>query len=394
LFKGLKSENTVWANHGDSVQKLPHDFMQIAQSQDHETIQAITNSNGSIIGVQFHPEVHHTISGNTMLLNFVKKAGCTPDWDPADIADSIRQEIADAVKNESGTKKVILGLSGGVDSSVTAALLHPILGDNLLCVVIDSGFLREGEPDEIRRTANLLGVNYIVIESEKRFYEALGGTTEPETKRAIFKRVYREILEEHIASFEADFIVQGSLATDFIESGKAGDSALIKSHHNIGIQWSVAEIHPLRTLFKYEVREIGQTLGLPDYITKRQPFPGPGLMVRVVGIPANPENTAIIRHCDIIVRRVLEKHQLYDQISQLVVYLSGTQTVGIKGDGRSYGYAAVLRPISTQDFMTCTVLDIPRDVIDEICTQVTKHSKITRLLYDYTPKPPGTTEAE
>lgn len=399
LFEGIDTCTLVWASHEDCVQKLPPGFRSIARSEDYHTMAAMVNEDGSIIGIQFHPEVHHTIDGKKMFLNFLSFAGCVCDWNPENVVAAIRQEVSDVVTipgdGDTIVAKAILGLSGGVDSSVTAKLLQPVFGDNLLCVVIDTGFLRKGEIEEIRQSAHwCLGVNYVIIDAADRFFTALGKVTNPEKKRRIFKKVYQTILEEEAEKFGASFIIQGSLATDFIESGKAGESALIKSHHNIGIEWNLQEIHPLHRLFKYEVREIGRSLDLPVSITQRQPFPGPGLMVRVVGVPVTRETVAILRECDHRVREILDNHDVYEEISQLVVALCGAKTVGVKGDGRSYGYSIILRPVVTQDFMTCSVYHLKPEILTELMQAVTKHPQVTRLFLDVTTKPPGTTEME
>ncbi len=394
IFEGIKDYRTmVWASHGDSVQQLPEGFTGIAFEEDYRTQSAISNADGSIIGLQFHPEVDDTTDGKLMLRNFLDHAGCEQDWDPFDIIEHIRNEVREAVVTDDTIQKAILGFSGGVDSTVTAALLQPVMGDDLLCVTIDSGFLRLGELDNIKKTAASLGLNHIVIDAVEELQISLGDTIDPEEKRKIFKKIYLRNLEEQIATFGAKFIIQGSLATDFIESGKAGGSDLIKSHHNIGLEWQVQEIHPLRTLFKYEVREIGRSLSLSRNITERQPFPGPGLLVRIVGYPATQERADILRQCDEWVTEILEDEDLYDDISQLVVAL-GMRTVGVKGDKRTYGYCIIVRPVITQDFMTCTVMKLPEKVIDAIVSKLTKHPDVTRVLFDLTPKPPGTTEME
>lgn len=399
LFNGIDENTRVWASHGDSVDGIPSEFKVIAWSGDYHTIAAISNEEESIVGIQFHPEVKDTAEGPNMLKNFLRHAGCEQDWNPQDIIAEIRDEVRDAVtiEGDSGavTAKAILGLSGGVDSSVVAKLLKPIFGDNLRCIVIDSGFLREGELAEIRETAERhLGVQYVVVDAAERFQDFLCTTIDAEEKRKRFKHKYQIILEEEAEAFGANFIIQGSLATDFIESGKAGQSALIKSHHNIGLTWKLNELHPLRHLFKYEVRSLGKALALPDAITQRQPFPGPGLMVRINGTPATIEAANILRYCDKAVREVLEDYGIYNEISQVVVALNGAKTVGVKGDGRVYGYSVVVHPVVTYDFMTCRVYDLPRKVIDEMMRKVTQHPMVTRLFIDYTTKPPGTTEME
>jgi GMP synthase (glutamine-hydrolysing) len=393
IFEGVGDTADVWESHGDTVALIPKGFQRIALSGS-DAIAGLSNMAETVIGLQFHPEVDHTALGATMLSNFLVRAGCEKDWNANDVAAQIRKEVAEAITVDGKRKKAILGLSGGVDSTVLAHVMQPVFEEDLLCIAIDSGYLREGELKEIVEKANIVGVELKIIFAAERFEMCIRDEIEPQQKRALFKKLYQAIFEEEAQKFGAEFIIQGSLATDFIESGKAGDSALIKSHHNIGIEWTLSDLHPLRNIFKHEVRELGRMLGLPASITERQPFPGPGLLIRVVGIPANPENVAIVRWCDAQVRKILDREGLMEQISQLVVALLGVRTVGVKGDTRSYGYTIVVRPIVTNDFMTVKGYHLSEAVIEEINAALTKHPEVTRVVYDYTSKPPATTEME
>lgn len=270
----------------------------------------------------------------------------------------------------------------------------PVFEDNLLAVCINTGALRKDEIKEVRASAKLIGVNLQVINASQDFIRALRTTSHSEVKRARFKKLYLKHLEQAAKNFGAEYIIQGSLATDIIESGKAGESALIKSHHNVGLNWSLKDLHPLRKLFKYEVRELARQLDLPPSITNRQPFPGPGLFVRIVGEPVSKEKLSIVRWADNLVTDIFKKYDIYDSVSQLITALLCIKTVGIKGDHRSYGYSIVVRGFVTSDFMTGQGFQIPQHIRKEITVQVTKHPKIVRVYYDETPKPPGTTELE
>lgn len=391
LLDGIEKEpSIVWASHGDSVETPPSGFRVIAEATDGGTIQAMTDDT-RIWTLQFHPEVTHTQGGKTILRNFL--AGiceCETDWAAEDIIGEIRREVADVTAD----KRAIIGFSGGVDSTTLSAVLSPILGDSLLGICIDTGGLRENELDEIRQNAEAAGIRLRVVDAAERFEQALGDTTDAETKRKRFKVVYGEILEEEAKRFGADFIVQGTLATDEIESGKAGQAELIKSHHNVGLDLALDELHPFRNLFKYEVRDLGPALSLPEFVSARQPFPGPGLYVRVIGAPVTTKRRSILRFADAEATRILRKHGLYDEISQLVVALVCVDTVGIKGDGRVYKPSVVIRAVQTSDFMTVSGYQIPSEVRAEITDTITKHEDIVRVWYDETNKPPATTELE
>ena len=391
LFKGIKSKNIVWASHGDSVEKAPTGYKVIARSTDGKVIEAMSSQSKNIWGVQFHPEVTHTREGKKILLNFLEKiAKCVPDWQPADIVDDIRNEIAKATAG----KKAIIGFSGGVDSTTLSAAMVPVFGKNLLAISIDTGALRKNELEEIRFNADAANINLKIVKSTARFQKSIGRQTHSELKRKRFKKLYGRILEEEARRFKADFIVQGSLATDIIESGSVGKADLIKSHHNVGLNLKIKELHPFRNLFKYEVRELARSLKLPASVSERQPFPGPGLFIRVIGVPPKKDKLEIVRWADGKVTDILKRHKVYHDVSQLIVALDCQRTVGIKGDGRVYAYSIIVRGVKTLDFMTAEGVQFPANVRREISTAVTKHPKIVRVFFDETNKPPATTEME
>ncbi|MEK7584319.1 MAG: glutamine-hydrolyzing GMP synthase [Patescibacteria group bacterium] len=392
LFLGLREQQIVWASHGDSVSGVPSGFTPIAVSGG-DTIAAMANRERKLWGLQFHPEVVQTANGKQMLSNFLFTiCQCEPDWKPENILESIQAEVSEALKDASA----IIGFSGGVDSTTLAAALAPVLGERLKAVSIDTGALREYDLAEITANAEAAHVKVHIVDAAERFLQAIGDTSDAETKRAHFKRLYGTILEEQADRFGAKFIIQGSLATDFIESGGVGEAELIKSHHNIGLKLRLEELHPFRNLFKYEVRELGRTtaLALPLSVTEREPFPGPGLFIRVIGAPPTKERLAIVRWANNEVVKIIRKHNLRDSYSQLVVALGCVNTVGVKGDTRSYKPSIWIRAVETADFMTAEGHQFPPDVRREITSTLTKHPEIVRVMYDETDKPPATTEFE
>ena len=396
LWFGVRNKTKVWASHGDTVITLPKGFTSIATSSG---IAAMSNKNNRVLGIQFHPEVVDTKDGKKILQNFLKISGCKKDWDPINLIHQIQKEVVDIVDKEGNKKNVILGVSGGVDSTTLAAILAPVLRKRLICVAIDTGGLRETELLELR--ANIKSAvgqkmpkNLVIIKAEKDFIKNIGTTIDGEEKRAKFRDVYKRVFEKQIAKYQAGFIVQGTLATDIIESGKAGQSAMIKTHHNVGLSWKVGDLHPFRNLFKYEVRELARTLKLPPAVYERNPFPGPGLYLRVVGTPVSKEKIELVRQADKTVVNILKKYNISKNISQLVVALLGINSVGVKGDERIYGYSLAVRAIQTADFMTAQGYYFPEEIIREITSALTKHRNIVRVLFDMTPKPPATTEFE
>ncbi len=389
LFEGVSSPTRVWASHGDSVVTLPEGFTSLATSTAGVN-EAMVHENKKLYAVQFHPEVHDSVEGKKMLENFVRIVGLEKDWNAAEMIAEIRNEV----KTVAGDKKAIIGMSGGVDSTTLGAIISPVFGGNLLALAVDHGGLREGELEEIRANALSANLNLKIVDVKDRFFAAMQDVTDAEEKRKKFKEVYQKVFEEEAAAFSAHFVVQGSLATDFIESGKAGESALIKSHHNIGIEWAMEDLHPLRNLFKYEVRELAAAVGLPECVTKRHPFPGPGLFIRIVGTGVNEETMSTVRAADAIVREVVKTRGLEGDIAQLIVALVGVKTVGVKGDARSYGYSIVVRAVETSDFMTARGYYFPKEAAEEITNRVTKAREVVRVWFDMTPKPPATTELE
>ena len=394
LFTGVTKKTRVWASHGDTVGKLPKGFAPIATSGG---IAAMTDKNNRVMGIQFHPEVADTKEGKKMLKNFINISGIKKDWDPINLIHEIQREVLEIV-NAAQKQNVILGVSGGVDSTTLAAILAPVLGKRLICVAIDTGGLREGELLELKtNTASALSgknKNFVVIPAEDEFIEKIGSTVDSEEKRARFREVYKRIFEEQILKYDAGFIVQGTLATDIIESGKAGESAMIKTHHNVGLSWNVDDLHPLRNLFKYEVRELARVMKLPSAVYERNPIPGPGLYLRVIGAPVSKENIALVREADKTVSDILKKHNIYKDISQLIVALLGINSVGVKGDERVYGHSLAVRAVQTVDFMTAKGYYFPQAIADEITSALTRHQGIVRVFFDMTPKPPATTEFE
>jgi len=391
LFLNLNKKNTVWASHGDSVDSVPKGFKAIAWTSNNKVIAGMSHLNKKIWGVQFHPEVTQTEKGKDILLRFIKNiCKCKKDWKPKDIITNIQNEV----KEVAADKKSIIGFSGGVDSSTLSVILSPVLKSNLLAICIDTGGLRQSEIKEIRENARVTNVRLKIIRASSRFQKAIGNATHSEIKRKRFKKLYGRILEEAARDFKANFIIQGSLATDIIESGAIGKADLIKSHHNVGLNLKVKELHLFRDLFKYEVRGLAEEMGLPDSISKRQPFPGPGLFIRVIGKPPKLDKLSIVRWADARVTKILKEHKLYNEISQLIVGLDCNRSVGIKGDGRAYGFSIIVRGFVTADFMTGRGYQIPRQIRRQITNNITKHPKIIRVYYDETHKPPATIELE
>ncbi|MFA6177525.1 MAG: glutamine-hydrolyzing GMP synthase [Candidatus Paceibacterota bacterium] len=389
LFNTVSKKTQVWASHGDTVTKLPKGFFSIATSGGNAAMSDKTNR---VLGIQFHPEVVDTKEGKKILQNFLDMANCKKDWNPTNLIHEIQKEVLEIVGEK---EKVILGVSGGVDSTTLAAVLAPVLGKRLICVAIDTGGLRQNEVAELKNNTKSTGIkNLNIISAGDEFIKNIGTTIDGEKKRAKFRTVYKRIFEEQIKKAGAKFIVQGTLATDIIESGKAGESAMIKTHHNVGLNWKVEDLHPFRNLFKYEVRELARVLKLPKAISERNPFPGPGLFLRIVGTPVSKEKLELVREADKTVTDILKKHDVAKDISQLIVALLGVDSVGVKGDERVYGHSIAIRAVQTVDFMTAKGYYFPEVVMEEITNALTKHKGIVRVFFDMTPKPPATTEFE
>jgi len=386
LFKGCRAIEDVWQSHGDTVTKLPPHFRASARSETGE-IAAIENRSGTISGVQFHPEVVHTRSGSQMFQNLITRAKCEKDWLPSDMAKSTR----DSICAEVGTARVIAGLSGGVDST-TLAKVASVLGKQLLCIILDFGQFREGEVEEAKRHAEAAGVHYKVVKEHRRALSALRNVTDGERLRKIFKKLYRRALLDEARKFGAKYILQGTLLPDLIESGKTG-GALIKSHHNVGLVFRpLVQLHPFGNLLKYEVRELARKRGLPKSVWSRQPFPGPGLFLRIIGGAITAERLKIVRWADARVTEILKKYGWYSRISQLVVGLDCTKVTGVKGDGRCYEGFIIVRAVRTPDFLTAEGVCFPPKVMQEINAVLSQHRKIAYAVFATAHKPPGTTE--
>ena len=394
LFKGLPGQGISWMSHGDYMEKVPEGFALVAHSKACPNV-AIADVKRGFYGVQYHPEVNHTENGVRMIRNFLYEVcGATGDWT---MGDYKRTAIA-AVREKVGNGKVLLALSGGVDSSVCAALLAEAVGEQLTCVFVDHGLMRKNEGDEVEAAFQPWAMHFIRVDAEARFLEKLAGVTEPERKRKIIGEEFIRVFEEEAKKIgTVDFLAQGTIYPDVIESG-AGDAAVIKSHHNVGGLPDYVDfkeiIEPLRLLFKDEVRQLGRELGLPEYLVSRQPFPGPGLAIRVIG-DLTKEKLDTLRDADTIYRTEIAEAGLGGSISQYFAVLTNTRSVGVMGDGRTYDYTLALRAVTTSDFMTADWARIPYDVLDRISTRIVNEVPgINRICYDVTSKPPATIEWE
>ena len=399
LLTGLSNEFSVWMSHGDSVTTAPVGFTSTASTAD-TAIVAFENDDAKFAGVQFHPEVLHSENGQEILRRWlIDIVGCKPTWNSENIITSAVEQIKALV----GNGRVLCGLSGGVDSAVAAAIVQKAVGSQLTCVFVDHGLLREGEAEQVERDfVASTGVTLKVVDAKERFLTALAGVTDPETKRKIigteFIRVFEAAAREISETEPIDFLVQGTLYPDVVESGGGDGAANIKSHHNVGglpddLQFKLIE--PLRTLFKDEVRYAGLSLGLPEEIIWRQPFPGPGLAIRIVG-EVTENRLRILRKADAIARNELRIANLDRIIWQCpVVLLADVRSVGVQGDGRTYGHPIVLRPVSSEDAMTADWSRIPYEVLEKISTRITNEVReVNRVVLDVTSKPPGTIEWE
>ncbi len=387
----------VWMSHGDRVIKLPKGFKLMA-STDSAPIAGIADEARHFYGLQFHPEVTHTRQGQRIIERFVHDiAGCGRLWTPGNIIDDNIQAVRELV----GEDEVLLGLSGGVDSSVVAALLHKAIGDQLTCVFVDTGLLRYQEGDQVMATfAEHMGVRVIRVDAEARFFKALTGVTDPEQKRKIIGNLFIEVFEEEAAKLSnAKWLAQGTIYPDVIESAgaKTGKAHLIKSHHNVGglpEQMNLKLCEPLRELFKDEVRKLGVELGLPYDMVYRHPFPGPGLGVRILA-EVKQEYADILRLADHIFIEELRKHNLYDKVSQAFTVFLPVKSVGVTGDGRRYQYVVSLRAVETIDFMTARWAHLPYEFLEHVSSRIINEVKgLSRVVYDVTGKPPGTIEWE
>ena len=391
-------------SHGDAVQGAPEGFT-VTASTTETPVAAFESRERRLYGLQWHPEVGHSQFGQDALKNFLYEgAGLEPTW----TAGSIVDEQVEKIREQVGDAQVICALSGGVDSSVAAALVHKAVGDQLTCFFIDHGLLRAGEREQVENDyARGMGIRVITCDESERFLSALAGVTEPETKRKIigrefirsFEAAQKQVIEEvGAAGGEVKFLVQGTLYPDVVESGGGEGAANIKSHHNVGglpEDMTFELVEPLRTLFKDEVRAVGRELGLPDYLVNRQPFPGPGLGIRIIG-EVTRERLDILRAADLIAREELTAAGLDQEIWQCpVVLLADVRSVGVQGDGRTYGHPIVLRPVSSEDAMTADWTRLPYDVLARISTRITNSvPEVNRVVLDVTSKPPATIEWE
>ncbi len=403
LFDGLPIDQQVWMSHGDSVSQAPPGFL-VTASTPSTPVAAFEDRQRRLYGVQFHPEVLHSERGLDVLRHFLLAgAGCRPTWTMVNIVD----EAVAAVRAQVGSGRLICGLSGGVDSAVAAALVHRAVGDALTCVFVDHGLLREGEAEQVEREfVASTGVELVHVKAADRFAGALAGVSEPEQKRKIIGREFIRVFEEAARELEAraeaegatiDHLVQGTLYPDVIESGSA-TAAKIKSHHNVGglpddLQFGLIE--PLRSLFKDEVRRLGEELGLPEEIVWRQPFPGPGLAVRIIG-EVTPERLDVVRAADAVVRDEIRRAGLDREIWQVfAVLLADVRSVGVQGDERTYGHPIVLRAVTSEDAMTADWARLPYNLLERISNRIVNEvPQVNRVVYDITSKPPGTIEWE
>jgi len=390
----VAAEQIVWMSHGDAITMAPDGFVVTAGSPG-APIAALEDRARGLYGVQFHPEVAHTERGQDVLRAFLFDAcGARPTWTHSSIIDDAVEEVRAQV----GRERVICGLSGGVDSAVAAALVHKAVGDQLTCVFVDTGLLRLGEAEQVEDTfRRQFAVDLVHVKAADRFLGALAGVTEPEAKRKIIGETFIRVFEEVARDLsDAHFLVQGTLYPDIVESG-GGDNATIKSHHNVGglpEDMDFELVEPLRNLFKDEVRAVGEELGLPEDIVWRQPFPGPGLAVRIIG-EITPERLDILRQADHVVVDEIQRAGLYREIWQSFAVLPAVRTVGVMGDGRTYEYPVVIRAVTSEDAMTADWARLPHDLLERMASRIINEVPgINRVAYDITSKPPGTIEWE
>ncbi len=398
IFHNVLPSTICWMSHFDYIAKLAPGFAVTAKTANCP-VAAAENVEKGLYSIQFHPEVLHTQEGTKMLYNFVRGVcGCVGDWK----MDSFVEQSIQTIREKVGGGKVLCALSGGVDSSVAAVLLAKAVGDQLTCVFVDHGLLRKNEGDEVESVFGSDGnynLNFIRVNAQQRFYEKLAGVTEPEQKRKIIGEEFIRVFEEEAKKIgTVDFLVQGTIYPDVVESGLGGESAVIKSHHNVGGLPDYVDfkeiIEPLRNLFKDEVRKAGLELGLPEYLVFRQPFPGPGLGIRIIG-DVTEEKVRIVQDADAIYREEIAKAGLDKEINQYFAALTNMRSVGVMGDERTYDYAIALRAVKTIDFMTAEAAEIPFEVLNKVMNRIINEVRgVNRVLYDVSSKPPGTIEFE
>ena len=396
LFKKAFAENSCWMSHTDFVSQVGKGFCVTAQSKGCP-IAAMENAERQLYGVQFHPEVMHTANGTSMLQAFLYDVcGCAGDWT---MSGYVERTVAE-MKEKFGDKKVLLALSGGVDSAVAAAMVGKAAGNNLTCIFVDHGMLRKYEREEVEAAfQGRFGIRLITVDARQHFLDKLAGVTDPEKKRKIIGAEFINVFQKEAEKIgEVDYFVQGTIYPDVIESGAVAGSAVIKSHHNVGGLPSVVKfkeiVEPLRNLFKDEVRKCGFELGLPENIVMRQPFPGPGLAIRVIG-DITEEKLEILREADYVFRDEVAKSGIAQDLNQYFAVLTGMRSVGVMGDGRTYDYTIALRAVTTTDFMTADWARIPYDLLQRTSTRIVNEvGHVNRVLYDITSKPPATIEWE
>lgn len=395
LLGGLPTEQTCWMSHRDSVFEAPEGFTPIASTPG-SPVAALESEEKKLYGIQFHPEVVHTPYGTEVLTRFLREVtGCEEQWSAASV---VVEQVA-AIREQIGEGRAICGLSGGVDSSVAAKLVHEAIGDRLTCVFVDHGLMRMNEAEQVVEDFQHFGIPLVHVDAEDRFLSKLAGVTDPETKRKIIGGEFIRVFEEEAARIEgADFLVQGTLYSDVIESGGSDHAATIKSHHNVGglpedLQFELVE--PLRMLFKDEVRAVGTELELPDRMVWRQPFPGPGLGIRIVGGEVNKERLDILRQADHILHEEVGGANMYRDLWQFFCVLPVIRSVGVQGDGRTYAYPVIIRAVTSKDAMTADWARIPYEVLEKVSNRIINEvSGVNRVAYDITSKPPGTIEWE
>ena len=396
LLHDLPSEYSVWMSHFDFVARMPEGFVSSASTPD-APIAVMENAQRKVWAVQFHPEVVHSEYGQKVLERFlIELAGCTPNW----TMDSIIDTQVAAIRAQVGNARAICGLSGGVDSSVAAALVHKAIGAQLTCVYVDTGLMRKGESEQVvEMFQRNMGIELIHVRAGEKFFDKLAGVIEPEAKRKAIGELFVRIFEENTGGVtDAEFLVQGTLYPDVIESGGSdGTASVIKSHHNVGglpEDMTLKLVEPLRTLFKDEVRKLGSELGLPDEMVWRQPFPGPGLGVRIIG-EVTPERVATLQEADAIVREEVRLAGLEREIWQAFAVLADIRSVGVMGDERTYGHPIIIRAVTSDDAMTADWARLPYDLLEKMSNRIINEvAGINRVVYDVTSKPPGTIEWE
>ncbi len=403
IFAGLNKREPVWMSHGDIIERLPQGITPLAYTQNSSSklISALRNESGSIYGLSFHPEVHHTLHGKVILQNWLKLCGAEKTWHPGDL---IEQKIG-ALKAELQEKRALIGVSGGVDSSTAAVLTHRAIGERLIPLFVDTGVLRKGETERTRAVFEQLGLHLNVVDASQKFYDKLKGLTDPEAKRKAIGEMFIRVFEAEAHKLEKthgqiDVLIQGTIYSDVIESGGAGTAKhadKIKSHHNVGglpEKLGFKLVEPLREFFKDEVREIGAALGIPDEILHEPPFPGPGLAVRILG-DVTPERVRLLQEADAIMRDEVKRAGLHHTIWQYFAVLLPVRSVAVRGDNRGYGHVLALRAVHSRDGMTADWFKMPHDLLEKISSRITNELReITRVVYDITSKPPATIEWE